>query len=134
MSSVDPTAARRDATLQQLQTRKRSSESGTYLEQDSQQQPEAFGLKETSTSDDESDEWQPYDRLVEPYSLVKFPRYAIELVRGECSSSLGAALRNALLHDIRHLLRPEVDVNVIMMDKCKLDRAKAKVRVISEGI
>ena len=39
-----------------------------------------------------------------------------------------------MLHDIRHVLRPEVDVSSIMMDKCKLDRAKAKVRVISEGL
>ena len=104
------------------------------MEQGWQQQPEAFGLKETSSSDDESDEWQPGYKPVEPYSLVKFPRYAMELVRGECSSTLCAALGNALLHDMRHLLRPEVDVSLIMMDKCKLDRAKAKVRVISEGL
>jgi hypothetical protein len=134
MSSVDPTAARRDAKLQQLKTRNRSSESETYLEQGSQKQPEALGVKETSSSGDDCDEWQPDNMPVDPYSLVKFPRYAMELVRGECSSTLGAALGNALLHDIRHLLRPEVDVSSIMMDKCKLDRAKAKVRVISEGI
>lgn len=58
----------------------------------------------------------------------------MELVRGECSSNLGAALANALLHDIKHLLRPEVDINHIMIDKCKLDRAKAQVRVVSEGV
>lgn len=56
----------------------------------------------------------------------------MELVGAECSSSLGAALGNALLHDIKHLLRPEVDINQILIDKCKLDRAKSKVRVISE--
>ena len=76
--------------------------------------------------------FQPHDKPVEPYSLVKFPRYATELVRGECSSLLGAALGNALLHNMRHLLRPEVEVSLIMMGKCKLDRANAKVRVISE--
>jgi hypothetical protein len=58
----------------------------------------------------------------------------MELVRGECSSNLGAALGNALLHDIKHLLRPEVDISHILIDKCKLDRAKAKVRVISDGV
>ena len=58
----------------------------------------------------------------------------MELVRAECSSSLGAALGNALLHDIKHLLRPEVDINQILIDKCKLDRAKSKVRVISEKV
>lgn len=60
------------------------------------------------------------------------PRYALELVRGECSSNLGAALANALLHDIKHLLKPEIDINFLMIDKCKLDRAKAQVKVLCD--
>jgi hypothetical protein len=60
------------------------------------------------------------------------PRYALELVRGECSSNLGAALANALLHDIKHLLKPETDINFLMIDKCKLDREKAQVKVLCE--
>lgn len=35
---------------------------------------------------------------------------------------------------MKHLLRPGVDVSQVMMDKCKLERAKARVRVISEGL
>ena len=50
----------------------------------------------------------------------------MELISGEVSSSMGAALGNALLHDFKHLLRPEVDLNRILMDKSKIDRAKAK--------
>ena len=83
MLSVDPTTARRDAKLQQLKTRNRSSESETYLKQGSPQQPKVFGLKETSSSHDEYDEWQPDNMPVDPYSLVKFPRYAMKLVGGE---------------------------------------------------
>ena len=36
------------------------------------------------------------------------------------------ALGNALLHDIKHLLRTEVNLNQILMDKSKIDRAKVK--------
>ena len=50
------------------------------------------------------------------------------------SSSLGAALGNALLHDIRHLLKPDVDLRHIIMDKAKLDRAKAKIKVIGDKL
>nr|XP_047134173.1 uncharacterized protein LOC124812120 [Hydra vulgaris] len=81
----------------------------------------------------EHDEWQPSKRTQADYSIQKFPRYAMELVRGGCSSNLGAALGNALLHDIKHLLLPEVDINNILMDKCELDRAKSKVKVISKN-
>ena len=52
-------------------------------------------------------------------------------IRGDVSSSMGAALGNALLHDIRHLLRPEVDLNRILIDKSKIERAKSKVKNFS---
>ena len=58
----------------------------------------------------------------------------MELVRNECSSNLGAALANALLHDIKHLiLRNDADINHILIDKCKLDKAKAQVKIVSES-
>ena len=69
------------------------------------------------------------------YNLIKLPRFAMELVRNECRCmKLGAALANALLHDIKHLiLRNDVDINHIFIDKCKLDKAKAQVKIVSES-
>ena len=51
----------------------------------------------------------------------------MELIHGDVSSSVGAALGNALLHDIKHLIQPKVDLNQILMDKSEVDRAKSKV-------
>ena len=48
----------------------------------------------------------------------------MELIRGDLSSSLGAALGNALLFGIKHLFQPHLDINEILMDKSKIDRAK----------
>ena len=56
----------------------------------------------------------------------------MELIRGNLSSSLGAALGNALFFGIKHLFQPHVDINEILIDKSKIDRAKSKVKVISE--
>ncbi|XP_065680726.1 uncharacterized protein LOC136094715 [Hydra vulgaris] len=58
----------------------------------------------------------------------------MELVRNECSSNVGAALANALLHDIKHLSKNDVDIKDILIDKCKLDRAKSKVKIVSEEV
>ena len=58
----------------------------------------------------------------------------MELILGDVSSSMGVALENAFLHDIKDLLRPEVDLNRILMDKSKTDRAKSKVNDFSSGI
>ena len=55
----------------------------------------------------------------------------MELVRGKCSSTLGVSLTNALIPDLK-LFFKDVDFNHIMLDKSKLDRAKAKVCVVSE--
>lgn len=41
--------------------------------------------------------FQPQTDEKGPYSLTKFPRYALELVRGDISSNVGASLANALL-------------------------------------
>ena len=78
--------------------------------------------------------WEPTPKPTSEYSTVKFPSFALELVRGDCSSSLGAALGNALLHDIRHILKPDVDLRHIVMDKAKLDRAKAKIKVVGDKL
>ena len=51
----------------------------------------------------------------------------MELIRGDVFSSMDPALGNALLHGIKHLLRHEFDLNRILMDKSKIDRAKVKV-------
>ena len=56
----------------------------------------------------------------------------MELIRGDLSSSLGAAFGSALLFDIKHLFQPHVDINEILIDKSKIDRAKSKLKVISE--
>ena len=56
----------------------------------------------------------------------------MELIRGDQSSSLGTALGNALLFDIKHLFQSHVDINEILIDKSKIDRAKSEVKVISE--
>ena len=49
----------------------------------------------------------------------------MELVRSECSSTLGGSLTNALIHDLKPFFK-DVDLNHIMLDKSKLDRAKLK--------
>ena len=54
----------------------------------------------------------------------------MELIRGDLSSSLGAAFGNALLFGIKHLLQPHVDINEILIDKSKIDKAKSKLKVI----
>ena len=56
----------------------------------------------------------------------------MELIRGDLSSSLGAALGNASLFDIKHLFQPHVDINEILIDMSKIDRAKSKVKGISQ--
>ena len=58
----------------------------------------------------------------------------MELVRNECSSNVGAPLANALLYDIKYLLKNEVDIKDILIDKCKLYRAKSKVKIVSEDV
>ena len=53
-----------------------------------------------------------------PYNLTKIPRYALELVRGDISSNLGANLVNALLLDLRAmgLLIPNIDIKNIYIN------------------
>ena len=67
----------------------------------------------------EEEYFQPKNHPKGPYSLIKFPRYALELVRGDISSNLGASLANALLLDLKAmgLLIPNININNIIIDK-----------------
>ena len=78
--------------------------------------------------------WKPKSKRTGEYSTVKFPFFARELIRGDCSSSLSAALGNALIHDIIHFSKPKVDLRHIVIDKAKLDRAKAKIKLIGDKL
>ena len=67
-------------------------------------------------------------------ALSNFPRYVPELVRRDLSSSLGVSLANALLLDLKAfgLLIPSININDIIIDKCKVDRAKTKVKTTAQ--
>ncbi|XP_065681356.1 uncharacterized protein LOC136095023 [Hydra vulgaris] len=93
-------------------------------------------IEETSglTNTEDEGEWKPVNNPIGKYNLVKLSKFAMELVRNECSSNVGAALAKALLHDIKHLLKNDVDIKDILIDKCKLDRAKSKVKIVSEEV
>ena len=56
----------------------------------------------------------------------------MELIRGDLSFSLGAALGNAVLFDIKHLFQSRVDINEILIDKSKIGIAKSKVKWLVE--
>lgn len=58
----------------------------------------------------------------------------MELVRSEVSANLGAALCNAFLHDIKHLLKPEVKLENILVGKNKLERAKNSIKITGETV
>ena len=77
---------------------------------------------------------QPKSHPKGPHSLIKFPRYALKLVRGDISSNLGASLANTLLLNLKAmgLLIPNININDIIIDKCKVDRAKTKVKTTTQ--
>ena len=58
----------------------------------------------------------------------------MKLVKSECSSTYGASLANALIYDLKPLFKEDVDLNHIMLDKSRLDRAKTKVCVVRENV
>ena len=83
----------------------------------------------SSPSDETEDYKQLESPLQVPYNLTKIPRYALQLVRGDISSNLGASLSHALLLDLRDmgLLIPNIDIKNIYMDKRKIEqRLKCK--------
>ena len=90
----------------------------------------------TSASEETEEEYsQPRGILQGPYSRLPIHRYAMELVRGDVSSRLGANLANAIFKDLEAAgyLTPK-DVKDIILDKCKVDRAKEKTKVKSHQI
>ena len=52
----------------------------------------------------------------------------MELIRGDLSFFLGAALGNVVLFDIKHLFQSHVDINEILIDKSEIGIAKSKVK------
>ena len=66
-----------------------------------------------------------------PSNLIKYPNLAMELIRYGISSMGGAAIANAMLHDLRPFLREDLQpfFNNLMLDGSKVDRAKKAVRI-----
>jgi hypothetical protein len=88
-----------------------------------------------SGNDDSGDEeFHPDGMPSGAYSLLKTPRYAMELIRGDVSSRLGASLANAFLLDLQamNVLKPGLDVGQIILDKCKIDREKNRMKYKSD--
>ena len=86
-------------------------------------------------SSSEAVEFKPVREPSGTYNLLKTPRYAMELIRGNVSSNLGASLANyALLLDLQamDLLRPGVDVKDVALHKSKIDREKSRMKVKSD--
>lgn len=84
----------------------------------------------TSASEENEEEYsQPSGILKGVYCRLPLHRYAMELVRGDVSSRLGANLANALFKDLEAAgyLTPK-DVEDIILDKSKVDRAKEKTK------
>jgi hypothetical protein len=62
--------------------------------------------------------------------FLKTPRYAMELIRGEVSSRIGASIANAFLLDLQAMdvLKSGLDVGQIILDKGKIDREKNRMK------
>jgi len=89
---------------------------------------------QTSSSEETVDDsFEPGRMLKGHYSLLKVPRYSMELIRGDVSSNLGACLANAFLLDLQDMgfLNPSIPLKDIILDKSKIDREKARVKVAS---
>ena len=79
----------------------------------------------SSSPSDETEDYKQLDSPLQvPYNLTKIPRYALELIRGDIFSNLGASLAHALLLDLRaiDLFIPNIDIKNICMDKCKIEQ------------
>ena len=79
----------------------------------------------SSSPSDETENYKQLDSPLQvPYNLTKNPRYALELVKGDISSNLGASLAHALLLDLgaMGLLIPNLDIKNIYMDECKIEQ------------
>nr|XP_047128271.1 uncharacterized protein LOC124808992 [Hydra vulgaris] len=64
------------------------------------------------------------------YNFFKPSRYALELIRADVSSRIGASLGNAFLLDLQAtgLLVPNLNLNTVFIDKSKIDRQKTRVK------
>ena len=78
-----------------------------------------------SSPSDETEDYKQLDSPLQvPYNLTEIPRYALEYVRGDIFSNLGASLAHALLLDLRaiDLFIPNIDIKNIYMDECKIEQ------------
>lgn len=64
-------------------------------------------LSQSSNSDEIYDAYEPARHSQGVYSLLKIPPYATELMRGDCSSNLGASLANDFLLDLHGPSQPK---------------------------
>lgn len=96
-----------------------------------QQQQDSTQIAYLSDSDDTIDEsfesGRPFE---EPYSLLKVPRYATELIRGDVSPNVGACLANAFLLDLQDMgfLHPDLNLKDIITDKSEIGREMERVK------
>ena len=59
----------------------------------------------------------------EPYNILNFPKYSMELTRGDVFSSLRACFANTFLLYQQHIgLHPNINLKVIVTDRSKIDR------------
>ncbi|XP_065645679.1 uncharacterized protein LOC136076138 [Hydra vulgaris] len=79
-----------------------------------------------------SEIWEPARSPSGIYNLWKFPKFAIELIRNDIGSSIGAALGNALLLDLSGLFNDPAIISSLVLDKSKIDRQKKSVKVLSD--
>ena len=88
---------------------------------------------QTSSSEEIEDCFEPVRQPQPTYSLLKVPRLAMELIRGDVSSNLGASIANGFLLDLQDmgLLHPNLDLDNIIIDKSKIDREKARMKTSS---
>ena len=58
----------------------------------------------------------------------------MELIRCDVSSNLGACLTRAFLLDLKDMgfLNPNIPLKDVILDKSKIDREKARVKVTSQ--
>ena len=79
----------------------------------------------SSSPSDKTEDYKQLDSPLQvPYNLTKIPRYALELIRGDIFSHLGASFAHALLLFLRAigLFIPNIDIKNIYMDKCKIEQ------------
>ncbi|XP_065682592.1 uncharacterized protein LOC124816201 [Hydra vulgaris] len=79
-----------------------------------------------------SEIWKPERNPSGIYNLWKFLKFAIELIRNDIGSLIGAALGNALMLDLSGLFNDPAIISTLVLDKSKIDRQKKSVKVLSD--